>query len=91
MSDLISRQAAIDALTSEIEHNPPIDCIDSAFIRGVKAARRIINDLPAVEPRKGKWIICSDGYYPYCSVCNYRPHEMTNYCPNCGAQMKENE
>lgn len=38
--------------------------------------------------RHGKWIISSDGYYPYCSECHYRPEKhMTNYCPDCGARM----
>ena len=37
----------------------------------------------------GKWIICSDGYYTYCSVCKEEPSVgvMTKYCPNCGAKM----
>lgn len=37
----------------------------------------------------GKWEICSDGYYPYCSVCKEEPSVgvMTKYCPNCGAKM----
>ena len=35
----------------------------------------------------GKWLINSDGYYPYCSQCKYEPKEMTHYCPNCGAKM----
>lgn len=36
-----------------------------------------------------RWIICSDGYYPYCSACKAEPksRELTNYCPNCGAKM----
>ena len=39
---------------------------------------------------EGEWIICSDGYYPYCSNCNHEPKNgvMTNYCPKCGAKMK---
>lgn len=47
-----------------------------------------------VEPcKRGKWIICSDGYYPYCSVCRHEPTrgEMTNYCPQCGAKMDKEE
>ena len=37
----------------------------------------------------GKWIISSDGCYPYCSECKNEPQSgiMTNYCPNCGAEM----
>lgn len=42
------------------------------------------------EPvRHGRWIISSDGYYPYCWDCKARPKggNMTKYCPNCGARM----
>ena len=39
--------------------------------------------------RHGRWIISSDGYYPYCSECKERPKsgDMTKHCPNCGAKM----
>ena len=49
----------------------------------------VLNTMPTIDPVKhGKWIISSDGYYPYCSECNFRPEgKMTNYCPNCGARM----
>lgn len=42
------------------------------------------------EKRKGRWLINSDGYYPYCSICYNEPQNrvMTEYCPNCGAYMK---
>ncbi len=38
---------------------------------------------------RGKWEICSDGYYPYCSRCKQEPpgRIMTDYCPHCGAYM----
>lgn len=45
-----------------------------------------------VNPIKhGKWLINSDGYYPYCSECKNEPENgvMTDYCSNCGASMKE--
>lgn len=43
--------------------------------------------------RHGRWIICSDGYYPYCSECKEEPKsgDMTNYCPHCGAKMGDGE
>ena len=51
-----------------------------------------VKGLPQVEPepRKGKWLINSDGYYPYCSEYNAEPKsgEMTNFCPKCGAKME---
>ena len=44
---------------------------------------------------KGKWEINPDGYYPYCSECNYEPpwveHKdmRTPFCPNCGKKMSK--
>ena len=45
------------------------------------------HDGKAEGKKKGRWIINSDGYYPYCSECKYEPKEMTHYCPDCGAEM----
>ena len=41
---------------------------------------------PVVHSR---WMISSDGYYPYCEHCRTEPvgGKMTKYCPNCGAVM----
>ncbi len=46
-----------------------------------------------VEVRHGKWLINSDGYYPYCSECKEEPEgdKMTKYCPYCGAKMDKKE
>lgn len=50
--------------------------------------KKYIERAPVVH---GKWVISSDGYYPYCSECKSEPKngEMTDYCPNCGAKMME--
>jgi len=36
-----------------------------------------------------RWLINSDGYYPYCSACMAEPEDgkMTDFCPSCGARM----
>ena len=53
--------------------------------------------LPTIDPESlrphGKWIICSDGYYPYCSECKEEPKggNMTKFCPNCGAKMDKED
>lgn len=62
-----------------------------------------INSEPTIESqrKKGKWIPQnlnkSDGmistavyYYPKCSVCGANAN-YTNFCPNCGAEMREPE
>ena len=51
---------------------------------------RVIDEHPTAdvqEVRHGKWIINSDGYYPYCSECGKEPKEMSEFCPHCGAKM----
>lgn len=43
----------------------------------------------AAEVIHAKWVINSDGYYPYCSNCKEIPEYgvMSKYCPECGARM----
>lgn len=53
----------------------------------------IYADMPTEDVQPvvhARWIICSDGYYPYCSECKHEPQgrEMTKFCPNCGAKME---
>ena len=92
MDDLISRKALLDCM-------PKDDQLMSLDVR------RYIIDAPAVdaEPvRHGKWLKASGMLPPEChdkkrcSVCaNFALHDRlgrmqpSNYCPNCGAKMKE--
>lgn len=95
MYDLISRQAAIKLLEewaggySYLE--VPVDSIADK-----------LNELSAVEPRKGKgkWIDGNEGkwnavYCPKCSVCGTPFYGIEtvryHYCPNCGAKMEEKQ
>ena len=49
------------------------------------------------EPKAmhARWEINRDGYYPYCTNCEYEPPYVagkdmrTPYCPRCGAKMDE--
>lgn len=52
-----------------------------------KELKKLLKNVQTVN--HSKWIICSDGYYPYCSECKHEPQgrEMTKFCPNCGAKM----
>lgn len=94
MDDLISRQAAIDFIK---DHSYPV-CYDRTSIeRGMTLTgiEEALSEIPIVqfEQKLGQWIICSDGYYPYCSQCLNEPQNrvMTKYCPNCGAKMEADE
>lgn len=59
-NDLISRQAAIDALQKEINKGiPPFDDVMGSIRCGVRLARNIIEDLPSAQPEQ-RWIPCSE-------------------------------
>lgn len=95
MNDLISRQAAIDLI---METDPFwAEGMTRAIFEGVKA-------LPSTQPeqRKGEWIETHertlfsnpDSITYVCSECGYRQYTLygtppiTNFCPNCGADMR---
>jgi len=88
--DLISRVAAIDALTdTNLKRNVDSVC-DGDMNRTRRAAQRVIAQLPAVDAMPivhGHWIIYPD--VCVCSECNGDSPSIFNYCPNCGATMDE--
>ena len=83
MSDLISRQAAIDALTEYGNGRAVFISVGEAVIR--------IEQLPSAEPKRGKWILDRSGAY-CCSECMepcagyvmMRPRDK--YCKMCGSR-----
>ena len=44
---------------------------------------------PTIEPKRGKWIDFKNGWK--CSACGKWNNETSNFCPNCGADMRERE
>lgn len=94
--DLISRAAAIDALTDQnIARNFDNVC-DGEIHQTKRAAIRIIANLPAVDAAPvvhARWIDYKDEHQ--CSKCReftivdfYVWKNMPfDYCPNCGANM----
>lgn len=64
-----------------------------------KMFENAIDEQPTIEPKRGKWNLeilengkC--GARVVCSNCGYKHFDSmrkkyTNYCPNCGARMKE--
>ena len=92
MSDLISRQAAIDAM-AELQGRAS----SKAELKGISKAWKMIKQLPPAQPelKRGRWIYKTDlvtaptGYWE-CSECKEgRLLYEENFCPHCGADMRE--
>lgn len=87
-----------DALKKEVDNFPNCyngwsDTYDKAYIIGA------IEEQPSIdiEPKRGEWEERpSEDWISirrwYCSECGeWQTYGMTNYCPNCGADMRERE
>ena len=92
MNDLISRQAAIDALDGKfnITGRENAETIRD-YINGVDKKLR---ELPSAE-RRGRWVKVAEGWGSLwkCDQCGEMTVETVmgkpraNYCPNCGSRM----
>lgn len=101
MSDLISRQAAIDALKDEVILIDGYCSVDNRVIDESDAIEAI-NSIPSARPNQkvGKWIykscigweetwICSECGEETTSTCMRKPRYK--WCPMCGAKMEEQD
>lgn len=104
MDDLISRQAAIDAILDDkigeeslaimkaLGSENEAKTLNMACDRHVKFIKKIPSAQP--ERKKGKWInvfvdgLGYNGLEFECSECGKRSAGRTNFCAYCGAQMK---
>lgn len=95
--DLIDRQAAIAAINSRksyIKPSGPYDEYSEGRYDAYEAAIDELEELPSARP-KGKWIkgTSENGVTTslFCSNCGQEnPHWYDwNFCPNCGADMRE--
>jgi len=92
-SDTISRQAAIDCFVLNVgfhdEDGYPIE--DTDELR--KIWTEYFDGIPSTEPKTGKWIIKDDTerFIAQCNCCRYieDSRRIKNFCPNCGADMRE--
>ena len=89
-TDLISRQAVIEINRSY--HGQMPNEVNNRIWKE-------INELPSAQPERktGRWISVTNGRGGHeCDLChNYAPawqtgeEHLTDFCPNCGAYMRE--
>ena len=99
MSDLISRQGAIDAIHEDIDWLVAQGGRELDLTECMERAKSILNNLPSAEPKKGKWINMyisatgdSDAECDQCGAIVHNNFSTTiNFCPNCGADMREGD
>ena len=96
VGELISRQAAIDAM-AELQGRAST----KAELKGISKAWKRIKALPSVQPKRGLWIDDGSELGCQCSQCGKTLDEYINcgteymtlteipkFCPNCGADMR---
>lgn len=98
MSDLISRQAAIDAvkkntfrLTFAEEQNCEGHLAWSANAVYSDVIEGALLELPSAQPerKRGKWKMDLKRHVFVCSICGAWQLFNCNYCSNCGTDMRE--
>lgn len=96
MTDYIPREAVLEFV--EPDARPflaeRIKSIPAADV--VERASGIIGVIPAADVRpvvRGKWIDYQQGRWVYakCSECETVHDVKSNYCPSCGADMREEQ
>lgn len=107
MNDLVSRQAAIDALEREKTYctafrdgYPPINVFEK-YNTGLTDGIKALKNLPFAEPKRGKWkpfdltwgrsVWACDACGETADVPTLNGKPIFDYCPWCGAKMERSE
>ena len=101
--DLISRQAAIDAIADCTVYGNADDLKEAVMQEnawnkwsgGVLEALEAVEELPSAQPerKKGCKIVKSTGRYGYCACdqCGKPVHPEDLFCSKCGADFREED
>ncbi|MBE5867972.1 MAG: hypothetical protein E7293_03310 [Lachnospiraceae bacterium] len=103
MSDLISRNALINALEFHCEDTCKPNTIGGIVTGTVRDCIKIVSAQPTIEAVPvvhGEWKQCFEDWRMQivgdeCSACGFQHYGSSinhyNFCPNCGAKMKGEE
>lgn len=92
MDDLISRKEAIDRIKGWFETDKHYHPYSKGKTIPTCEVMDILERVPSAQPQrnKGKWVTISDGHVDVvkCDQCGKMTDDISNYCPNCGAEME---
>jgi len=92
MAEYIDRQAAIDSLLGWAAQLTETYGKNDEYVKCLESAAYNIEQIPAADVRpvvRGKWEYNPGDNIPYCSECMMPQDSECNFCPNCGADMRE--
>jgi hypothetical protein len=103
MSELIDRQAALDALARTAREKFNLSDEYNHYLAGLMDGELAIKELPTIQPerKKGEWLPDNNNAYEMrfvCSCCKEsevvptigftKYKTLWDFCPNCGADMR---
>ena len=99
MKDCISRKEATEFINKCLEHEEKLQLVERETLIAVK---KYLESIPAADVRPvvhGEWgkrlnpsfsPFDDSGAYLYrCNQCRHNQNYESNFCPNCGADMRE--
>ena len=99
MNELIRKKDAIKEICEDIEWLESQGCTEIPLAERKERDVDIIKNLPAVQPKRGKWVWNGDTFdferLYKCSECNkyalYNSEgkqRLSDFCPHCNADMR---
>lgn len=98
MAEYISREGAIERIQPNVK---PQTVYGEGYLQAIEHATAILELMPAadVQPvRRGRWIHFNDDGIIFCTECKHEAYwdtdygqQLFDYCPYCGARMKEED
>ena len=86
----------LDDIIKAIDGAPPINfMVDPRYITEIQNLNKKLGKLLEEERPYGEWITTTKdngvSYQFFCSNCNREVQVITDYCPYCGADMREGD
>ena len=88
---LIGNGCTYEFMRQMIEELPTIEAVPKDFHDKTceAMAKRHTEEIQRLMPKRGEWVDCKGGWK--CTACDKWASFTSDFCPNCGADMRERE